>query len=336
MTNPHSAVLLLADTPNARELWTPEHETLAESLNIDVRRPQLPFAPESVQGAEAIITSWGSPRLDLPWLDAAPELKIVGHAAGSIKPIVSPELFDKGIRVVSVNDEMARCVAQWSLMMTQIAARNLLSYCNFGEHRRLQWRPVPGARGLHNLTIGIWGYGAISRELIRLLRSLGIGRILIASEYMNDEVAEADQLIRVSLDELFEQSDIVHLLTSLTPRSVGSVGAELLSKLSDGATLINSGRAHLVDETALMNELHSGRISACMDVFYQEPLPEDAEIRTLSNVVLTPHNAGTGSRDRFIPLVLQEFDRFFRGEKLQHEITATHAAAMTTEYRQIA
>lgn len=335
MTDSHSAVLLLADTPNARGLWTPEHDRLAETLGIQIRKPQPPFTPESIQGAEAVITSWGSPRLDQPWLDAAPNLKIVGHAAGSIKPIVSPELFDKGIHVISVNAEMARCVAQWSLMMTQIAARGMLSYCNFGDHRHLQWRPKPGARGLHTLTIGIWGYGTISRELIRLLRCLGVGKILVASKYMSDADAEANHLTRVTLDELFEQSDIVHLLTSLTPKNLGKVDAKMLSKLSDNATLINSGRAHLVDETALMNELKSGRISACMDVFYEEPLPENAEVRTLPNVILTPHNAGTGSRDRFMGLVLHEFHRVFQGENLQHEITATHAATMTTEFKNL-
>ena len=158
---------------------------------------------------------------------------------------------------------------------------------------------------------------------------------MVTSGYMTDEQAEANGLIRGSLDELFEYSDVVHTLTSLTPKQIGKVDANLLAKLHNGATLINAGRAHLIDETAMMNELRSGRIFACLDVYHKEPLDMNHELRTLPNVILTPHNAGTGSRDLFIPLILEEFDRCFKGEPLQHEITEARAAVMTTEFKKM-
>lgn len=331
----HPVVFLMPDNPVRAALWTPQAQALAKTLDLDVRLADEPLSPDSVKGAEAIITSWGAPRIDQAYLDAAPDLKLVGHAAGSVKAIVSPELFQCGIPVVSANAEMAKGVAQWSLMMTMIAARRMLTSSNFGTHKAMEFPPPIHPTGLHDLTVGIWGYGAITRELIRLLRAAGVERILIASEYLKKADAEKDQLIPVELPELFEQSDVLHLLTSLNAKRVGRVDADLLSRLADGATLINTGRAHLVDESAMMNELSSGRLNACLDVYHQEPLPEDHPLRALSNVVLTPHSAGKGTRTRYVPLVLNEIDRCLKGLPLQHEVTSSYAAAMTTEYKQM-
>ncbi len=329
-------VFLMPATRRRAELWTPEAQKLAEDLGLEVQLAGEDLSPEAVRQADALITSWGSPLLDGRYLDAAPSLKIVGHAAGSVQRVAGPELFERGVRIVSANAEMARCVARWSLMMTLIAARRMLSSCNFGNHRALRWKAPDEPLGLHRATVGIWGYGAISRELIKLLRCAGVEQILIASNYIDEREVQANGLIQVGLEELFSRSDIVHLLTSLTPARVGRIDAQMLARLRDGATLINAGRAHLVDEEALMSELRSGRISACLDVYHQEPLPADHPVRTLSNAVLTPHNAGTGSRDQYVPIVLREIDRFFRGEPLRYEVTAQHAAAMTTEYAKLA
>lgn len=336
MSSCRHVVFLMPDTPRRAELWTPQAQALAESLNMSVQVVGKPFAPDCVRDAEAIMTSWGAPLLDKNYLDAAKNLKLVGHAAGSVQRVAGPDLFERGIPIVSANAEMARCVAQWSMMMTMIAARRMAGYCNIGEHRALQWRPAVGAQGLHQLTVGIWGYGTITRELIRLLRSTGVETILVASQYMDEQEASENGLTRVDLEELFERSDVVHLLTSLNADRVGRVDSGLLSRLHDGATLINASRAHLVDEEAMMNELRSGRLHACLDVYHEEPLPEDHLLRGLPNVVLTPHNAGTGTRDLYVPLVLREFDRCFRGKALQHAVSAKHAAAMTTEFKDLA
>lgn len=332
MTHRHSVVFLMPDNADRRDLWTPQAQVLADSLNLDVHLVAEPFSANSIKSADAVMTSWGAPRLDEQFLDVADCLKIVGHAAGSVKPIISPALFERGIPVVSANDEMARGVAQWSLMMTMMASCKMLNWSNVGAHKAFCWDHHQDLGGLHGLTVGIWGYGAITRELIRLLRAVGVEQILVASNYLTDDIAAQEQLHRVGLTELFEQSDVVHLLTSLTDDRVGRVDADLLRRLVDGAALINAGRAHLVDETAMMKELTSGRLNAYLDVYHQEPLPDNHPLRGLSNVVLSPHNAGRITQALFVPMVLKEFDRCFRGQPLMHEVSPKYAAAMTTEY----
>jgi phosphoglycerate dehydrogenase-like enzyme len=101
------------------------------------------------------------------------------------------------------------------------------------------------------------------------------------------------------------------------------IGAPQLARLADGAVFINSARAALVDETALLRELENGRIVAALDVFADEPLPADSPFRRLPNVVLSPHVAGH-SLDTHLrqgQAMVDEVQRFLQGEPLQYEIT---------------
>ena len=127
-----SIVLLMPDTPQRKNIWTPAGEVAACKLGWEVRVAES-ICPEAIQGADAILTSWGSPRIEQPYLDAAPNLKIVGHAAGSVKPITSPELYAKKIPVVCANAVMAECVAQWALMMTMVSARRMITLLRFRQ-----------------------------------------------------------------------------------------------------------------------------------------------------------------------------------------------------------
>ncbi len=335
MKDRRNVVLLLPDNSRRHEVWTPEAAARAEELGFNATFAPEPFRPESIRGADAVITSWGSPKFDQSWLDAADKLQVVGHAAGSVQRIVTPEFFAGGIPIVSANSVMAECVAQWSLMMTMIAARRMITYCNFGDHRHLAWNPPLAPLGLHRLTVGIWGYGEIARYLIRMLKNTGVKKILVASRYLSVEEAENAGVEKAALDDVLKCSDMVHLLTSLTEKTLGRITGAMLSTLKDGASLINTGRAHLIEKGALMNELRSGRIFAYMDVFYDEPLPEDDELRTLPNVVLTPHNAGSGTRDLLALTVLDDIDRKFKGLPLLHEMTQQRASAMTIEYKSL-
>lgn len=137
---------------------------------------------------------------------------------------------------------------------------------------------------------------------------------------------------KVELEELLTQSDILHLLVGVNAENYGRIGSSELAMMRRGATLINCGRAHLTQEAALEQELRSGQINAILDVYFEEPTPADSLLEGLSNVILTPHNAGFPGRGRFVPFLLDEFNRFLRGEPLHGEISAARFATMTKEY----
>jgi D-3-phosphoglycerate dehydrogenase len=139
-------------------------------------------------------------------------------------------------------------------------------------------------RELKGSTIGVIGYGAIGKELVRVCRALGM-RVLI-----NDPYQQVDQ---VSLDQLLRESDYVVPLAVATAETENLIGKDALAKMKDGAYLINVSRGNLVDEAALEAALDSGRLAGCaMDVGRAPDQMPTPRLAARDDVIATPHTAG--------------------------------------------
>ncbi len=319
------------------ELWGRESEATLRRLNCKVEIPDFTEAeatPEMwrdfLADSDAIITTWCSPRIDAGILARTPNLQIVGHAAGSVVDYVSPELFDSGAKVVSANDDMAHAVAEWCLLGGLMGRRNVMSYTCFGGSRKPDFPGRSKCSSFRAATIGIWGFGAVAAHLVSMLQPLLPDEILVNSSHMSAEEAARRGVTLVELDELLSRSDVVFTLAGLSDKTVGKLDARRLALLRDGAVLVNAGRGHLIQEQALYDELSKGRITGVLDVYHQEPLPDDSPLLSMPNVILTPHNAGYPSRYNYISTILMEIDRRFRGEPLRYEVRREQVAYMTT------
>jgi phosphoglycerate dehydrogenase-like enzyme len=136
--------------------------------------------------------------------------------------------------------------------------------------------------------------------------------------------ARAMGAVSTGLRDLLRASRVVTLHAPALPATRGMIGAAELTAMPDHAWLINTARSALVDTAALVSELKSGRLSAALDVFDEEPLPADSPLRGLPNVLLTPH-AAFMTREcfrRFGESTVEEIRRFLAGEPLRHEVTA--------------
>lgn len=321
------------------ELWTPQTYAAIRQLKLPVTIPdfsQAEATPENwrrlFSGAAAIITTWQSPRIDRGILEAAPDLRIVGHAAGSVADYVSAELFGAGVKVTSANNDMAHAVAEWCLMGALMGKRNVLSYTRFGDLGQLDFPGRNKCGSLHGATIGIWGFGAVARHLTAMLKPLLPANILVSSSHLSPGEAAALDIQTVDLDELLRRSDVIFTLTGLNAHSRGRLGKERLSMIRDGAVLVNGGRGELIDENALYPALAERRFTAVLDVYHQEPLPPNSPLFRFSNVILTPHNAGFPSRHGYIATILEEIDRCFRGQKLRFEVQPEQIPFMSTKH----
>lgn len=337
MNKQEQPVITFAVSPSHsafHELMSAEAEVSLNKYGWTLRIPPAASSKEDlaalIKDSDAIITTWGAPKIDQAILDANPNLKIVGHAAGSVADFVSPELYDAGIKVTTANDLMALAVAEWCLAMTMNGLRRFPEYSSINGKTELRWEKNGLPRSVRGAKIGVWGYGSIASRYVKILKPLEPGQILVSSSYLTEERAVADGVTKVDFNEIFAAADVVLLLTSLKPGSIGRVGAEQLSLMQDNAVLINCGRGKLTDEQALYAELSKGRIAAMLDVYHKEPLPEDSPLRSMPNVILTPHNAGRPSRSGYVSLILDEFDRFFNGRPLQYEVSRDRALTMTT------
>jgi phosphoglycerate dehydrogenase-like enzyme len=156
---------------------------------------------------------------------------------------------------------------------------------------------------LSGKVLGIAGLGRIGTRIAAFGNQLGM-RVLAWSANLTEQKAAAAGATYVGLDDLFRQSDIITLHLRLSERTNHIITARHISLMKATACFVNTARGQLVDEEALVDALRAGRIrGAALDVFHTEPLPVNHPLRSLENVILTPH-MGYVTED--------SYDQFFR------------------------
>lgn len=275
---------------------------------------------ESAALAEAtvLLTSWGAPLIDADVLDRAPRLQAVLHAAGSVKDVVGPAVFERGIPVSSAADVMAEPVAAVAYAFITLAAKKALSLRHLYRDGMVAGRHERSDVGFGSKTIGIVGASRIGRALIRRLVADG-RRVAVYDPYCTPETAEQLQVELLDLDMLCRRSDILSLHAPILPSTVHMIDAEHLRMLPDGAAVINTARGLLVDTDALLAECATGRLDAYLDVTAPEPLPAGHGLHHLPNVFLTPHMAGTEGADLHLMgrFAAEELRRIAAGDQLR-------------------
>lgn len=332
-------ILVLPAGQLYQEIMSPRAEHVLESLGEIVRNQPPQGGQRSVSqeqfedllpGADAVLTSWGAPKFDAELLQHADRLQIIGHAAGSIKGFIMPEVFDRGIAVTHAAATIADSVGEWALAVTLMALRRAFDFNRTMHEGGWAKRDIGFGNELYHKRVGIVAASMTGRAFIRLLQPFGVD-ILVYDPYLSPERAHALGVRRMeSLEELFSTCDVVSNHAPTTAETTGMIGARQLALLRDGALFVNTARAAAVDYGALTRELQSGRIRAALDVFPKEPLDPDSPLRGLSNVILSPHVAGgtAESRRRLGETIADEFARFFAGQPLRYGVTKQSLATM--------
>ena len=279
---------------------------------------------EKLSGYDAIITGWGSPKFTHAVLAAADRLKLIAHSAGSIKAMLPLSVFERDIAVTHGAGVIAPAVAEMTLLFIMMCLRpfhKIDRAMKAGE----PWGSVKAAgmgQEIVGQRIGVVGVGYTGRQVIALLQALNV-EIWVYDPYLSREQADELGVRKVELADLFVNCPIVTLQAPPTKETYRMIGAKELSLLQDGAVFINTARGHLVDHEALLAELKTGRFRAALDVFDPEPLSDDSPLRTLDNVIITPHigAATRQARRRQGQAMVEEIERFFSGKPLQYQVT---------------
>lgn len=282
-----------------------------------------------IADADIAITSWGVPTLDAEILDCAPNLKFVAHAAGSVKGIVSDELYRRGIRVISSARILSMGVSETALGMTIAACKNFFAF-NESLHKGGWVKDYSVITEVYDITVGVVGCGFAGAHYIELLQAFGV-EVLAYDPLLSEEQIRKMGATKVELDTLLRQSDVVSLHAPSLDSTYHMINRDALESMKTGAILINTARASLVDQDALVDALKTGKLKyACIDVYEQEPLNEDCPLRQLPNCIMTPHIAGAANngKKKIGAHVLAEIRRFVNGEELVSEITPEMLATM--------
>lgn len=273
---------------------------------------------------EILVTGWGCPPIDDGVLAAAPKLRLVAHAAGSVRALVSPSVFARGIAVVTAADANALPVAEYTVAAILFANKRVLDFAARYRRERQSlgiYVNTPAQIGNFRKTIGLVGASRIGRRVAQLLRPFDF-TVLVADPFLSPAAARDLGAEWVELDDLLGRSDVVSLHAPSLPETRHMLDSRRLELLRDGTTLINTARGALVDQDALIAELASGRLNAVLDVTEPDVLSPDSPLYDLPNVLLTPHVAGAagGELRRFGELIAAEIDRFVQGEALRHAV----------------
>ena len=246
----------------------------------------------------------------------APKLVVVARAGVGVDNVDVPAATARGIRVVNAPTAATTSVAELTVALVLWLVRDLSG--PVAATRAGSWKRGLFGHELAGKTIGFVGYGRIAREVAARLAPFGVSAVA----YDPFVAVAVDTTEMLSMDDLLARADIVSLHAALTPENRHLIDARRLGQLKPGAFLINVARGPLVDETALLAALDSGRLAgAALDVFEVEP-PALPALLKHPKLLPTPHlGASTPEAQQRAGLaVVEELLRALRGEPLKFQV----------------
>ncbi|CAI48227.1 D-3-phosphoglycerate dehydrogenase [Natronomonas pharaonis DSM 2160] len=276
---------------------------------------------DAVSDANALIVRSGT-EVTEEVLDAASDLVIVGRAGIGVDNIDIDAATDAGVIVANAPEGNVRAASEHTVAMTFATARSIPQ-----AHTRLkggEW-----AKGeflgteLNGKTLGIVGLGRVGQEVAKKLDSLGMDLVAF-DPYISEERAEQLGAELSDLDDVLERADVLTIHTPLTPETENMLGEAELAKM-EGGYVVNCARGGIIDEPALAAAVEDGTVAgAALDVFAEEPLPDDSPLLDVEDVIVTPHlGASTEAAQENVAVsTAEQVVAAFNGEPVMNALNA--------------
>ncbi|MCT6821775.1 MAG: D-2-hydroxyacid dehydrogenase [Lactobacillus apis] len=269
--------------------------------------------------AEIVLTN--KTPLDEHVISTAPNLKYIGVTATGYNVIDTEAATKANIPVTNIPTYGTDAVAQFTFaLLLEITS-------HVGLHNQLvhdgRWSSNPDftfwAKPLMELqgkTLGLIGFGSIAKKVAEIGHAFSMNIIFYNHRPKTDLPNYVKQ---VSLEELYQQSDIISLHVPQTPETTEMINQEAISQMKDGVILINTARGGLISEKDVADALNDGKIAAAgVDVVQKEPISTDSPLLSAKNCYITPHIAWAPreTRNRLLGIVVDNLQAFLNGEKL--------------------
>lgn len=229
--------------------------------------------------------------LDAAAIASCPSLKVIAKHGVGVSNIDVEAASRQGIPVFVTPAANAQSVAELSIGLMLAAARHIARFDR--AIRAGHWLRAGDGQQLAGRTLGLVGFGNVGQRVARVALALDM-RVLAFDPGLGGVSPLAGVEVRRSLDALLPDCDVLSLHCPLTPATHGLLGSAQLARLRPGALLINTARGELVDESALLDALASGQLSAAgLDTFCQEPLLPGNPLFAHPHIVMTPHIGGS-------------------------------------------
>lgn len=319
---------LVYDTANLEALskkvdWVGEPVT-AESIEAN---------PSVLKEVECIFATWGMPELTPEILAQAPNLKAIFYGAGSIRCFATDAFWKRNIVVTSAFAANSVPVAEWTVAQIILGLKRAFPLSRYyGECKNMDLAQAEAFKmvGVYGSTIGLVSYGSIARLVRQILRAFSVN-VAVYDPFLSDADADREEVQKMELNRLFEECDLISLHTPWLPETEGMIQGHHIRRMKAHATFMNTSRGAIVDEPGLFDALlDRPDLQAFLDVTWPEPPAADSPVWTLPNLWLTPHLAGSLGQEcgRMGAYMVEEFERYLKGEPLRWQITAERFKTM--------
>lgn len=304
-------------------LYCEGDERRAAVLKIEKTGPEwVKHDPEFLQAtkdANVLIVHFSAVGKQL--IDNCPNLELIVVIRSGKENVNVDYATEKGIKVCTCPGRSSEQVADMTVALMLALNRNLANN-NLTHNEGFKINYPQNPKLMKDITVGFVGFGDIAKRVYKRLVGFGC-KFLAYDPYANEEQCKELNVKLLPLNDVMANADIVSVHARLLPATQGLVGKEQFELMKPDAMFVNTARAGLIDNNALLEVLKAHKIrSAALDVFDQEPLPDDSELRKLDNVILTPHIAGRiedGGKIS-VELGVEESLRFVKGEPLKAQV----------------
>lgn len=304
------------------DVWGDELAALGDRYTV-IYEPDLWKSPTKIRqaliGVQALVVR-NRTKVDSAMIEAGKDLRIIARAGVGLDNIDIASANSNGVAVSAALGVNAVSVAEHTVGLALALTREVIPLDS--DTKSGQWNRRAGVE-LAGKTWGLLGFGATARSTAQLLRGFGVN-ILAYDPYAQPTEAELRDLNTdlVTAESVLSNADVISIHLPNTPQTAKFIDDRALAAMKDGVFLINVGRGEVIDETALIAALKSGKVAAAgLDVRESEP-PLLGELETLPNVVLTPHIAGITkeSQSRIIRYLAADIDRAINGDRLNYAV----------------
>lgn len=240
-----------------------------------------------------------------------------------MKSLLSDNIWERGITITTANSVNAVPVAEFTLSQILFSLKNGWQITRgVRQNRTYHFNEYP-VLGAYKRTVGLISLSQVGRKTLELLKPYDLD-VIAYDPFVREEAAKNLGVKLVTLEELFVQADIVSLHSPLLPETKGIITGKLLQTMKHQATFINTARGAIVREEELIDVFKERQdLTAILDVTYPEPPATNSPLYNMSNIVITPHIAGSAGSEvaRMGVTMANEALKYINGEKLDYQIT---------------
>jgi D-3-phosphoglycerate dehydrogenase len=253
---------------------------------LDKRLPEAELLP-LVSEVEAMVVR-SETKITRKVIEAAPRLKVVGRAGVGVDNVDVEAATQRGIVVMNTPSGNTISTAELTFSMLMALARHIPQA--HGSMKAGEWnRKAFSGIELHNKNLGVLGMGRIGAEVASRAQAFGM-KVFAYDPYLSATRAKALNVEMATLDEIYAQADFITVHMPMTDETRGMINAQAMAKMKRGVRLLNCARGGIIVEADLIEAIKSGQVAgAALDVYEAEPLAKDHPLRSLSQVIMTPH-----------------------------------------------